>query len=42
MGFKDGDFPVREKIAAQILSLPMYPGLTAAQQDFVVEDNCTI
>jgi dTDP-4-amino-4,6-dideoxygalactose transaminase len=37
MGFKDGDFPVTEKIAAQILSLPMYPGLTAAQQDFVVK-----
>jgi len=38
MGFKDGDFPVTEKVAAQILSLPMYPGLSLAQQNRVVEE----
>jgi dTDP-4-amino-4,6-dideoxygalactose transaminase len=38
MGFKEGDFPVAEKVAAQILSLPMYPGLSAAQQDRVVSE----
>ena len=38
MGFKRGDFPVAESIAAQVLSLPMFPGLTAAQQKRVVEE----
>ena len=27
-GYKTGDFPVTEKLAAEILSLPMYPGLS--------------
>ena len=38
MGFKEGDFPVAEKAAAQVLSLPMYPGLSLAQQNRVVEE----
>jgi dTDP-4-amino-4,6-dideoxygalactose transaminase len=38
MGFKEGDFPVAEKAAAQVLSLPMYPGLNLAQQNHVVEE----
>ena len=38
MGFKAGDFPVTEKVATQILSLPMYPGLSLAQQDQVVRE----
>jgi dTDP-4-amino-4,6-dideoxygalactose transaminase len=32
-----GSFPVAELLAGQILSLPIYPGLTPAQQDRVVE-----
>lgn len=32
-----GDFPVSEGAASQMLSLPMHPALTAAQQDRVVE-----
>ncbi|MGH9528757.1 MAG: DegT/DnrJ/EryC1/StrS family aminotransferase [Terriglobales bacterium] len=32
MGYKHGDFPVTEKVASEILSLPMYPGLTHAEQ----------
>ena len=36
-GFGDGDFPVAEKIAAQTLSLPMFPGLTGEQQRRVVD-----
>ncbi|HXY07811.1 MAG TPA: DegT/DnrJ/EryC1/StrS family aminotransferase [Terriglobales bacterium] len=32
-----GDFPVAEKIAAEILSLPMFPQLTSEQQRRVVE-----
>ena len=31
-----GDFPVSEKVAAEIVSLPMYPGLTRDQQAEVV------
>jgi dTDP-4-amino-4,6-dideoxygalactose transaminase len=38
MGFKQGDFPVTEKVAAQVLSLPMFPGLGLAQQSRVVEE----
>jgi dTDP-4-amino-4,6-dideoxygalactose transaminase len=36
-GFKKGDFPVTEKIATEILSLPMYPQLQAAAQTRVVQ-----
>ncbi len=38
LGFKEGDFPVAEKAAAQVLSLPMYPGLSLVQQNRVVEE----
>jgi dTDP-4-amino-4,6-dideoxygalactose transaminase len=37
LGYREGDFPVAEKLAAQILSLPMYPNLTAVQQVQVVD-----
>lgn len=35
LGHRPGDFPVTEKAAAEVLSLPMYPELTAAQQSEV-------
>jgi len=31
LGYELGDFPCSEKLAKQILSLPMYPGLTSSQ-----------
>ena len=37
MGFKTGDFPVTEKIAPEIVSLPMFPQLTSEQQTRVVD-----
>jgi dTDP-4-amino-4,6-dideoxygalactose transaminase len=37
LGYREGDFPTTEQAAATILSLPMYPGLAAAQQRQVVE-----
>jgi dTDP-4-amino-4,6-dideoxygalactose transaminase len=37
LGFKKGDFPVAERVTEQVISLPMYPGLTRAQQIQVVE-----
>ena len=38
MGYKVGDFPVCEKAAAEIISLPMFPQLTADQQARVTEE----
>jgi dTDP-4-amino-4,6-dideoxygalactose transaminase len=38
MGYKTGDFPVCEKIAAEIVSLPMFPQLTTKQQAHVAEE----
>ena len=37
MNYQVGDFPVTEKISAQIVSLPMFPQLTREQQERVVE-----
>ena len=37
LGYKKGDFPVTERLAGEILSLPIYPELTSAQQEAVVE-----
>ncbi len=36
LGYKAGDFPVTERAAGQIVSLPMFPHLTAGQQAQVV------
>ena len=38
LGYEEGAFPVTEKIAKEILSLPMYPQLTAEQQGSVVRE----
>jgi dTDP-4-amino-4,6-dideoxygalactose transaminase len=37
LGHKRGDFPVTERIAAEIVSLPMFPHITVDQQSRVVE-----
>ena len=37
LNYRVGDFPVAEKAAAEIVSLPMFPHLTAAQQARVVD-----
>jgi dTDP-4-amino-4,6-dideoxygalactose transaminase len=37
LGYREGNFPVTEKVAAQILSLPMYPELGRAEQKYVVD-----
>lgn len=36
-GYESGDFPVAERISSEILSLPMYPHLEAAQQRRVAQ-----
>ena len=38
MGFRVGDFPVTENAASHILSFPMFPELTAHQQERVVNE----
>jgi UDP-2-acetamido-2-deoxy-ribo-hexuluronate aminotransferase len=37
LGYKMGDFPESEKAAGEVLSLPMHPFLTEADQDIVVK-----
>lgn len=36
LGFKSGDFPVAEDYYSRAISIPMFPSLTAEEQDFVV------
>ncbi len=36
LGFRAGDFPAAERYYARAISLPLFPGLTDDQQDFVV------
>ena len=37
LGYQAGDFPITEELALTSLSLPMYPGLSEAAQDHVLE-----
>lgn len=36
LGYKAGDFPIAEELTLTNLSLPLYPGLTEAEQDAVI------
>lgn len=38
LGFKRGDFPIAEKYADEILSLPMYNGMTKQELDYVIQE----
>ena len=37
LGFHKGDFPIAEQYAAEVLSLPMYNGMTEEEQAYVIE-----
>ena len=37
LGYREGDFPVTERIARECLTLPLFPEMTNAQQDRVVD-----
>jgi dTDP-4-amino-4,6-dideoxygalactose transaminase len=38
LGHREGDFPVTEKVAKEIVSLPMFPGLAEEQQERVAAE----
>jgi UDP-2-acetamido-2-deoxy-ribo-hexuluronate aminotransferase len=44
LGYRAGQFPVAERLCRQVLSLPVHPGLTVAQQEYIVavlvENSC--
>ncbi len=37
LGYREGQFPIAEKVAREALSLPIFPGMTAQQVDAVIE-----
>jgi len=37
LNFKKGDFPVAEKAAEEVLAIPIYPELSPAQKNYIVE-----
>ena len=37
LGHRAGDFPIAERYANEVLSLPMYNGMTEAEQSYVIE-----
>ncbi|MDD5085522.1 MAG: DegT/DnrJ/EryC1/StrS family aminotransferase, partial [Candidatus Omnitrophica bacterium] len=36
LGYKEGDFPVTEKVSGEILSLPIYPELSEESIRYIV------
>jgi dTDP-4-amino-4,6-dideoxygalactose transaminase len=41
LGYRQGDFPVTERLAGEILSLPMFPEITEGQQEYVLSTLAT-
>ena len=37
LGLKEGSLPISENVAKRVVSLPMHPYLSAAEQDFIIE-----
>ena len=37
LGFKEGDFPITEQYAREVLSIPLYNGMTQEEQDRVID-----
>jgi dTDP-4-amino-4,6-dideoxygalactose transaminase len=36
-GYREGNFPVAERVAREAVSLPLYPDLTDAQQERIID-----
>ena len=36
-GCKEGDLPVTERISTEVLTLPMYPGLSREKLDYIID-----
>ncbi len=36
-GFSEGDFPIAEKVAGRVISLPMHPDLTRSEQNYIID-----
>lgn len=37
LGYSKGDFPIAEEIAETCLSIPLYPGLTESETDYIIK-----
>jgi len=37
LGYKEGDLPISERAAKEVLSIPIYPELTDEMKSYVVE-----
>lgn len=37
LGFKEGDFPITEQYTNEVLSIPLYNGMTMEEQDYVID-----
>jgi perosamine synthetase len=37
-GYRGGELPVTERIASEVLTLPMYPSLTKGEMDYITEE----
>lgn len=37
LGYRKGDLPITEQMAAEVLSLPLYNGMTDEEQDYVIK-----
>ena len=37
LGYKKGSFPITEKSADEVLSIPIYNGMTEDEQSYVIE-----
>ena len=37
LGYKEGDFPITERLAKTVLSIPMYNGMTSEEQEYVIK-----
>ncbi|HLD71052.1 MAG TPA: DegT/DnrJ/EryC1/StrS family aminotransferase, partial [Candidatus Peribacteraceae bacterium] len=37
-GYKEGDYPITERLGASTITLPMYPGMKKAEQAYVIKN----